>query len=115
MASWLEEAAKIVEERENQRVHPLVTFLRIAIMWSVIFNTRVTPIQVCEAMKALKTARELEGHRDDNQRDTAGYVACVQAMDEWMKENYGYDGVKHFEKMTLADMWNVLREATQKG
>lgn len=73
----LRDAATIVSgERDVQYGAPEDNFLRIAKMWSVIFETEITPAQVASAMIALKLARQVNRDSPDNWVDIAGYAAC---------------------------------------
>jgi len=47
---------------------------RVATMWSVIFETDVTPNQVTLAMIALKITRQMHANKRDNWVDIAGYA-----------------------------------------
>jgi hypothetical protein len=47
---------------------------RVATMWSVIFQTDVTPNQVALAMIALKITRQMHANKRDNWVDIAGYA-----------------------------------------
>lgn len=63
--------------RQRDYGHPLTDMTRTAKLWSVIFGTEVTPLQVPLAMAALKISRELENHKADNLIDLAGYAAVA--------------------------------------
>ena len=43
-------------------------------MWSVIFETDITPNQVALAMIALKITRQMHANKRDNWVDIAGYA-----------------------------------------
>ena len=47
---------------------------RVATMWSVIFETEITPNQVALAMIALKITRQMHSNKKDNWIDIAGYA-----------------------------------------
>lgn len=47
---------------------------RVATMWSVIFESDVTPNQVALAMIALKLTRQMHTNKRDNWVDIAGYA-----------------------------------------
>jgi hypothetical protein len=75
--SVLAEAADIVSgERDNTYGAPEDNFLRIAKLWSVIFEKEITASQVASAMIAVKLARQVNRNTYDNWVDIAGYAAC---------------------------------------
>lgn len=86
----LEEAMCLIHgDRRDSYGDPLHSFTKIAQMWSVIFNTHVSPGQVTLAMVAFKVCREVNKHSADNLIDIAGYAAladyihqCDQQIDD---------------------------------
>jgi hypothetical protein len=78
MASYIEEAKKIIHGERNESYGPMKEgFDKIAIMWSVILNQNITAEQVCLCMIALKLSREAYKHSDDNLIDVIGYSEIV--------------------------------------
>jgi hypothetical protein len=63
---------------------PTTTFARIAALWSVVLDVRVTPAQVALCMIQLKVARLSGGnvHHGDSIVDIAGYAACLYGLPE---------------------------------
>ena len=63
---------------------PEDTFARIAALWSVVLDVRVTPAQVALCMIQLKVARLSGGnvHHGDSIVDIAGYAACLYGLPE---------------------------------
>lgn len=79
--SILARADQIINGQKRDEYGPVEeSFKRIAIMWSVIFNIPVRPLQVALAMDALKTVRELNKHSDDSLLDKAGYVGLADKV-----------------------------------
>jgi len=75
----LRKAAGIVSgERDAQYGAPEDNFLRIAKLWSVIFEKEITKEDVAMAMVAVKMARYVRkaGFQPDTWVDIAGYAAC---------------------------------------
>lgn len=79
----IDEAKEIVYgDREQTYGHPSINLERIASMWSVIFGHPVTPRQVCQAMIALKLARDVNAPKHDNVVDMIGYAALIDRIEE---------------------------------
>ena len=74
-AKLLQEAAAIVSgDRREQHGDPERTFGKIAEYWSLYLGREITPVQVCQMMVLLKTAR---GAKHDDLLDAAGYAALA--------------------------------------
>lgn len=80
--SYVSEGMEMLEEVESTLIErgtlygpPVENFDRIAKMWSVLLNKKITPNDVARMMVALKLARSVEtpDHRDDY-LDMLGYV-----------------------------------------
>ena len=70
----LEEALQITTgDRHNDYGDCRIELERLATLWSVIFETTVTPNQVSLAMIALKITRQMNSNKRDNWVDMAGY------------------------------------------
>ena len=71
----LKTALKITtEDRQKDYGDCNIELKRVATMWSVIFETDVTPNQVALAMIALKITRQMHSNKRDNWVDIAGYA-----------------------------------------
>ena len=71
----LEEALEITKGARNSDYGDCkVEFDRVAAMWSVIFEKKITPNQAALAMIALKITRQMNTHKRDNWVDIAGYA-----------------------------------------
>lgn len=75
----LREAARIISgERDVQYGGPEENFERIAKIWGVILNTKITREDVAMMMVGLKVARyaSKSGFQPDTWIDVAGYAGC---------------------------------------
>ena len=61
-------------DRNNEYGDCTVEFNRVATMWSVIFDTKITPNQVALALISLKITRQMHSNKKDNWVDIAGYA-----------------------------------------
>lgn len=78
----LEEANRVVNgPRRTDYDHPLDNFERIAALWSIILDTKVTEEQHALCMIAVKMARLMHSpeHRDSI-TDIAGYAQCIELV-----------------------------------
>lgn len=81
--TMLEEAERLVNgPRLVEYGGCLPSFERIAAKWSVTLDTPITPEQVALCMIDLKTCRAMQGFHRDSFVDIAGYVRCVDIMQE---------------------------------
>ena len=80
--SVLEEAIETVKQRQDSYDDPYRNHVRIAKVWSVVLGTAVTPQQVALCMLQLKVAREMYKHSHDNVVDMAGYVNCLDIINQ---------------------------------
>lgn len=92
MSTILQEADKIAgEDRSRDYGHPLENHQRIADLWNTYLGDRMDvplyPREVAIMMILLKVAREMNSPKRDNLADIAGYVKCIDMMDE--KEKAG--------------------------
>lgn len=79
--SVLQEAQKIIHgERRDDYGTPLVSFTRIADLWTVVLGMEVTPEQVALCMIQLKVARAMNGMQRDSLVDIAGYAGCIELV-----------------------------------
>lgn len=78
----LQRALETVQERRKNYGPPTQHFKDVAEMRSVIFRQQVTPRQVAEAMIALKLCRDLITPLDDNLVDMAGYIDCIDQIEQ---------------------------------
>jgi hypothetical protein len=74
----LAEAAAVVRDRRHSYGHPLDLFERVAVRWSQVLGTKVTPAQVIVCLVDLKVARLSHDPRHlDSITDIAGYAGCL--------------------------------------
>jgi len=86
--SILAEADKVAgQSRSRDYGHPYQNHERIAAIWNVQLgpklNAPIEPREVALMMIGLKLAREVNSPKRDNILDIAGYVKCVDMIDEW--------------------------------
>ncbi len=81
MVTILEEAQEIIfGERQADYGSVTSNFTNIAKGWSVIVGKEITPEQVGLMMTWLKMARQLNKPKRDNLVDAAGYLGCIEKM-----------------------------------
>jgi hypothetical protein len=85
--SILAEADKVAgEDRSRDYGHPKANHERIAAIWNVQIGSKlkesITAREVALMMIGLKLAREANSPKRDNILDIAGYVKCVDMIDE---------------------------------
>ena len=68
--------------RQRDYAHPKVNFQRIADLWSVVLDTKVTPEQVALCMIQVKVARLMNRHTRDSVIDLIGYSLTLDACME---------------------------------
>jgi hypothetical protein len=72
--------------RSGDYGHPLTNHWRIAQIWNALLSDKlsspITPREVALMMIALKLARESHSPKRDNLVDIAGYVKCVEMIDD---------------------------------
>jgi hypothetical protein len=74
----LELAAGVVDRRRREYGAPAELFERVAVRWSQVLRTRVTPAQVIVCLVDLKVARLTHDLRHlDSVADIAGYAGCL--------------------------------------
>lgn len=78
VALFDERAESITHNRLDDYGNPLVSFNRIALLWSSLLGTKVTPQQVAHMMILLKLSR-LQHTPDhlDSLVDVVGYARCA--------------------------------------
>lgn len=96
MSTLLSEADEIAgQSRSRDYGHPFDNHRRIAQIWSVqleqILKRPLLPREVALMMVGLKLAREINTSKRDNLIDAAGYLKCVDMIDE--VNNRGLNGV----------------------
>lgn len=69
-------------ERNDSYDHPRNNFEKIAKVWSVLLGIEVTPRAYAQCMVAMKLVRDSHKNKRDNLVDIAGYVRCIERMDE---------------------------------
>jgi hypothetical protein len=87
MSKILQEADEIAgADRSRDYGHPYDNHRRIAEIWSVqleqILKRPILPREVALMMIGLKLAREIQTPKYDNLVDIAGYVKCLDMIDE---------------------------------
>lgn len=74
----LERAANFVNRRRREYGEPVDLFERVAVRWSQVLGTKVTPAQVLVCLVDLKVARLTHDLRHlDSIMDIAGYAGCL--------------------------------------
>jgi hypothetical protein len=74
----LEHAAGLVTRRRRDYGEPVDLFERVAVRWSQVLGTKVTPAQVLVCLIDLKVARLTHDPRHlDSIIDVAGYAGCL--------------------------------------
>jgi hypothetical protein len=74
----LERAADLVTRRRREYGEPTDLSERVAVRWSQVLGTRVTPAQVIVCLVDLKLARLAHDSRHlDSITDIAGYAGCL--------------------------------------
>lgn len=91
MPSILQEADEIAgESRSRDYGHPLQNHQRIADVWNMQLGSKlnkpITAREVALMMVGLKLAREANTSKRDNLVDAAGYIKCVDMIDEALHE-----------------------------
>jgi hypothetical protein len=75
---FLEHAAALVTRRRREYGAPVDLFERVAVRWSQVLRTNVTPAQVIVCLVDLKVARLAHDPRHlDSIIDVAGYAGCL--------------------------------------
>jgi hypothetical protein len=71
-------AADLVQRRRRAYGEPVDLFERVALRWSQVLGTKVTPAQVLVCLIDLKVARLTHDPRHlDSITDIAGYAGCL--------------------------------------
>jgi hypothetical protein len=71
-------AADLVNRRRREYGEPVDLFECVAVRWSQVLGTKVTPAQVLVCLVDLKVARLTHDPRHfDSITDVAGYAACL--------------------------------------
>ena len=97
-----------LQSREDEYGHPLINFLRIALRWSNWLGVKVTPADVAFMMIDTKLARENHVHKLDNIDDIVGYASCWERIDNYMRDELGYEsGCGAFDDMGVPFMQNL--------
>jgi hypothetical protein len=65
-------------DREEDYGDPVDTHRSVAVIWSEILGTEVTPRQVAKCMIAVKLIRDRQTELRDNVIDTIGYALIMQ-------------------------------------
>lgn len=87
VVSILEEARRVVhEDRAIQYGRPENNFARIAAVWEIILDTKITLRQVGLMLAAMKIVRDAHKPKRDNLVDLAGYA---EAIDMATREQHG--------------------------
>jgi Domain of unknown function (DUF6378) len=75
---FLEHAAALVTRRRLEYGAPVDLFERVAVRWSQVLGTNVTPAQVMVCLVDLKVARLTHHPKHlDSITDIAGYAGCL--------------------------------------
>jgi hypothetical protein len=74
----LDRAGSLVNRRRTEYGEPIDLFERVAVRWSQVLGTRVTPAQVIVCLVDLKVTRLAHDPRHfDSITDIAGYAGCL--------------------------------------
>lgn len=95
----LDKARETCGERGKDYGHPFHDFTKIAKIWSVIFETHVTPEQVALAMIGVKMARICQNetyYHADSVLDICGYANCLEKVANYCGDEE-YDLYPHIE------------------
>jgi hypothetical protein len=77
----LEKANEIINGERRESYGPVEeSFKRMAVLFSLILKTEVTPHQYALCMIAMKLMREVNKHSPDNLIDIAGYTALAEKV-----------------------------------
>lgn len=77
----LEEALSLVEGDRNESYgDPAIKYRIIAKIWSILFQTEITPSQAVIAQIVVKLVRENLKHKRDNIVDLAGYSRILEMV-----------------------------------
>jgi hypothetical protein len=80
-AMLLQHAAGVMEHRQRAYGPPQPLFAQVAMRWSQVLRTEVTPAQVALCLIDLKLARLIHDPSHlDSIVDVAGYAACLREM-----------------------------------
>ena len=114
----LEEAQQITEgARRRDYGRPLINHLRIALEWSRLTKSVITPDRVVEMMIALKWERHTNSPKFDNLLDIIGYTACLDDMANQIMGMVTVDArtptyteaLLHLRRMSVDEMKVMLR------
>ena len=79
--SVMEEAERLINgDRRTDYGDVHESFMAVAVGWSRIFGTTVTPQQVALAMVWLKIMRQVNAHKRDNLVDICGYTGLAAKL-----------------------------------
>ena len=77
----LAEAAAVVHDRRHTYGQPPDLFERVAVRWSQVLGTKVTPAQIVVCLIDLKVARLTHDPKHlDSITDIAGYAGCLSEV-----------------------------------
>lgn len=83
----LAEADRLVSsDRQDSYGHPFDNYSRLAALWSVLFETDITPEQAALSMVLVKVAREMNTPKRDNAVDIAGYAKVLAMIHDRRRE-----------------------------
>ena len=75
---FLQRAATVIRDRRRIYGEPVDLFERVAVRWSQVLGTKITPVQVLVCLIDLKVARLTHNPRHlDSITDVAGYAGCL--------------------------------------
>lgn len=108
MSDILKEADEIAgESRSRDYGHPLQNHQRIADIWNVQLGPKLNkPIEAREValmMVGLKLAREVNTSKRDNLVDAAGYIKCIDMIDDALCVGARVASVVKTENKTLCN------------
>jgi Domain of unknown function (DUF6378) len=84
-----EAGAVVTGPRQSTYGHPLDNLTRVALLWTTLLSTAVTPEQVCWLMAAMKSARQMNKPHRDNLVDAIGYIGLIEEMErELVRRGY---------------------------
>lgn len=110
MSIILDEAKKVVYERNATYGQPEDNFAITAELWSAYLGVTIKPEDVGMMMILLKVAREKYQHKHDNLVDIAGYAECVARLNQKGQQRFNDNGDDPLLNVMCAGCQRVVPE-----